>query len=162
MISGWNSTPPLEAAEICRANGGYPALIRRMREDSCGPTKIEEIKNCDVPTTPTEIRSFMGLAGYYRRFILNFSKIALPLPKLTQKSEPFVRTQKQKEAFQTLKQRLCNVPILTLPEGNDDFVVYCDASTQGLGCVLMQKEKVIAYASRQLKIHKKNYMTHDL
>ncbi|KAD2804787.1 hypothetical protein E3N88_38164 [Mikania micrantha] len=97
------------------------------------PAKIEAIKNWDVPTTPTEIRSFLGLAGYYRRFISNFSKIALPLTKLTQKSEPFVWTQKQEEAFQTLKQRLCNAPILTLPEGNDDFVVYCDASHQGLG-----------------------------
>ncbi|KAD3067053.1 hypothetical protein E3N88_34933 [Mikania micrantha] len=126
------------------------------------PTKIEAIKNWDVPTTPTEIRSFLGLAGYYRRFISNFSKIALPLTKLTQKSEPFVWTQKQEEAFQTLKQRLCNAPILTLPEGSDDFVVYCDASHQGLGCVLMQRDKVIAYASRQLKIHEKNYTTHDL
>ena len=112
------------------------------------PAKIEAIKNWDVPTTPTEIRSFLGLAGYYRRFISNFSKIALPLTKLTQKSEPFVWTQKQEEAFQTLKQRLCNAPILTLPKGNDDFVVYCDASHQGLGCVLMQRDKVIAYASR--------------
>ncbi|KAD5803342.1 hypothetical protein E3N88_14702 [Mikania micrantha] len=124
--------------------------------------KIEAIKNWDVPTTPMEIRSFLGLAGYYRRFISNFSKIALPLTKLTQKTEPFVWTQKQEEAFQTLKQRLCNAPILTLPEGNDDFVVYCDASHQGLGCVLMQRDKVIAYASRQLKIHEKNYTTHDL
>ncbi|KAD6118902.1 hypothetical protein E3N88_10173 [Mikania micrantha] len=87
------------------------------------PAKIEAIKNWDVPTTSTEIRSFLGLAGYCRRFISNFSKIALPLTKLTQKSEPFVWTQKQEEAFQTLKQRLCNAPILTLPEGNDDFVV---------------------------------------
>ncbi|KAD4385652.1 hypothetical protein E3N88_25821 [Mikania micrantha] len=126
------------------------------------PAKIEAINNWDVPTTPTEIRSFLGLAGYYRRFISNFSKIALPLTKLTQKSEPFVWTQKQEEAFQTLKQRLCNAPILTLPEGSDDFVVYCDASHQGLGCVLMQRDKVIAYASRQLKIHEKNYTTHDL
>ncbi|KAD7476987.1 hypothetical protein E3N88_00123 [Mikania micrantha] len=97
------------------------------------PAKIEAIKNWDVPTTPTEIRSFLGLEGYYRRFISNFSKIALPLTKLTQKSEPFVWTQKQEEASQTLKQRLCNAPILTLPEGNDDFIVYCDASHQGLG-----------------------------
>ncbi|KAD5508954.1 hypothetical protein E3N88_16657 [Mikania micrantha] len=126
------------------------------------PAKIEAIKNWDVPTTTTKIRSFLGLAGYYRRFILNFSKIALPLTKLTQKSEPFVWTQKQEEAFRTLKQRLCNAPILTLPEGNDDFVVYCDASHQGLGCVLMQRDKVIAYASRQLKTHEKNCTTHDL
>ncbi|KAD7116951.1 hypothetical protein E3N88_04219 [Mikania micrantha] len=112
--------------------------------------------------TPTEIRSFLGLVGYYRRFISNFSKIALPLTKLTQKSEPFVWEQKQEDAFQTLKQKLCDAPILSLPEGCYDFVVYCDASNQGLGCILMQRDKVIAYASRQLKIHEKNYTTHDL
>ncbi|KAI3742521.1 hypothetical protein L1987_60205 [Smallanthus sonchifolius] len=69
---------------------------------------------------------------------------------------------KQEEVFQTLKQKLCNAPILTLPDGNDDLVVYCDASNHGLGCVLMQRGKVIAYASRQLKVHEKNYTTHDL
>ncbi|KAD2393961.1 hypothetical protein E3N88_40938 [Mikania micrantha] len=126
------------------------------------PVKIEAIKDWDTPKTPTEIRSFLGLAGYYRRFISNFSKIALPLTKLTQKSEPFIWEQKQEEAFQTLKQKLCDAPILSLPDGCDDFVVYCDASHQGLGCVLMQRDKVIAYASRQLKIHEKNYTTHDL
>ncbi|KAD5802640.1 hypothetical protein E3N88_14000 [Mikania micrantha] len=126
------------------------------------PAKIEAIKNWDNPKTPTEIRSFLGLAGYYRRFISNFSKIALPLTKLTQKSEPFVWEQKQEDAFQTLKQKLCDAPILSLPEDCDDFMVYCDASHQGLGCVLIQRDKVIAYASRQLKIHEKNYTTHDL
>ncbi|KAD7116962.1 hypothetical protein E3N88_04230 [Mikania micrantha] len=126
------------------------------------PAKIEAIKNWDTLKTPTEIRSFLGLAGYYRRFISNFSKIALPLTKLTQKSEPFVWEQKQEDAFRTLKQKLCDAPILSLPEGCDDFVVYCDASHQGLGCVLMQRDKVIAYASRQLKVHEKNYTTHDL
>ncbi|KAD2393260.1 hypothetical protein E3N88_40237 [Mikania micrantha] len=92
------------------------------------PAKIEAIKDWDTPKTPTEIRSFLGLAGYYRRFISNFSKIALPLTKLTQKSEPFIWEQKQEEAFQTLKQKLCDAPILSLPDGCDDFVVYCDAS----------------------------------
>ncbi|GKB55015.1 reverse transcriptase domain-containing protein [Tanacetum coccineum] len=98
------------------------------------PRKIEAVKNWKTPTTPSEIRSFFGLAGYYRRFIVNFSKIAKPLTSLTQKN--------QKYAW--------------------DLVVYCDASNQGLGCVLMQRGKVIAYASRQLKIHEKNYTTHDL
>ncbi|KAD4385312.1 hypothetical protein E3N88_25480 [Mikania micrantha] len=126
------------------------------------PAKIEAIKNWDSSKTPTEIGSFLGLAGYYRRFISNFSKIALPLTKLTQKSEPLVWEQKQEDAFQTLKQNLCGAPILSFPEGIDEFVVYCDASHQGLGCVLMQRHKVIAYASIQLKIHEKNYTTHDL
>src|ERR1043166_295006 len=126
------------------------------------PAKIEAIKKWEALKTPTEVRSVLGLAGYYRRFIENFSKIALPLTQLTQKSKEFVWGEKQEQAFQTLKQRLCNGPILTLPEENENFVVYCDASHQGLGCVLMQNGKVIAYASRQLKIHEKNYTTHDL
>ncbi|HVQ00532.1 MAG TPA: RNase H-like domain-containing protein, partial [Candidatus Thermoplasmatota archaeon] len=115
-----------------------------------------------TPTSPTEIRSFLGLAGYYRRFIQNFSRIASPLTALTQKGKPYVWGAKQETAFQTLKDMLCDAPILSLPEGNEDFVVYCDASNQGLGCVLMQRGKVIAYASRQLKTNEKNYTTHDL
>nr|GEX28973.1 hypothetical protein [Tanacetum cinerariifolium] len=95
------------------------------------PSKIEAVKNWKEPTTPSEIRSFLGLAEW-------------------------------EEAFQTLKDNLCNALILSLPDGVEDFVVYCDASNQGLGSVLMQKGKVIAYASRQLKIHEKNYTTHDL
>ncbi|KAJ9561603.1 LOW QUALITY PROTEIN: hypothetical protein OSB04_006763 [Centaurea solstitialis] len=126
------------------------------------PAKIEAIKKWEAPKTPAEIRQFLGLAGYYRRFITNFSKIAQPLTMLTQKDRKFVWGEKQEEAFQLLKHKLCNAPIMTLPEGTDNFVVYCDASHQGLGCVLMQNEKVIAYASRQLKIHEKNYTTHDL
>ncbi|KAI3815594.1 hypothetical protein L1987_15268 [Smallanthus sonchifolius] len=126
------------------------------------PAKIEAVKNWSTPKTPTEIRSFLGLAGYYRRFISNFSKIAVPLTALTHKGKSYEWGPKQEEAFQTLKHKLCNAPILTLPSGNDDFVVYCDASNQGLGCVLMQRGQVIAYASRQLKIHEKNYTTHDL
>ncbi|GJR13222.1 reverse transcriptase domain-containing protein [Tanacetum coccineum] len=100
--------------------------------------------------------------GYYRRFIVNFSKIAKPLTLLTQKNQKFEWGDEQENAFQTLKDMLCDAPILELPEGTDDFVVYCDASNQGFGCVLMQRNKVIAYASRQLKIHEKNYTTHDL
>ncbi|KAI3686867.1 hypothetical protein L1987_80556 [Smallanthus sonchifolius] len=126
------------------------------------PAKIEAVKNWSTPKTPTEIRSFLGLAGYYRRFISNFSKIAVPLTALTHKGKPYEWGPKQEKAFQTLKHKLCNAPILTLPSGNDDFVVYCDASNQGLGCVLMQRGQVITYASRQLKIHEKNYTTHDL
>ncbi|GJZ61309.1 putative reverse transcriptase domain-containing protein, partial [Tanacetum coccineum] len=90
------------------------------------------------------------------------SKIAKPLTLLTQKNKAYVWGDKQDEAFQILKGKLCNAPVLALPDGPDDFVVYCDASKQGFGCVLMQQGKVIAYASRQLKIHENNYTTHDL
>ncbi|GJT40258.1 putative reverse transcriptase domain-containing protein [Tanacetum coccineum] len=105
---------------------------------------------------------FLGLAGYYRRFIEGFSKIAKPMTKLTQKKVKFEWGDKQEAAFQLLKQKLCSAPILALPEGSEDFIAYCDASKKGLGAVLMQREKVISYASRQLKIHEKNYTTHDL
>ncbi|GJY69394.1 putative reverse transcriptase domain-containing protein [Tanacetum coccineum] len=90
------------------------------------------------------------------------AKIEVPLTKLTQKNKNYIWGEEQESAFQLLKQKLCEAPILALPEGNDDFVVYCDASLQGLGAVLMQREKVIAYASRQLKPHEENYTTHDL
>ncbi|GJR48090.1 putative reverse transcriptase domain-containing protein [Tanacetum coccineum] len=126
------------------------------------PAKIESIKDWASPKTPTEIRQFLGLAGYYRRFIEGFSKIAKPMTKLTQKKVAFEWGDKQEAAFQTLKNKSCSKPILTLPQGAENFIVYCDASHKGLGAVLMQNEKVIAYASRQLKIHEKNYTTHDL
>nr|GEY86014.1 putative reverse transcriptase domain-containing protein [Tanacetum cinerariifolium] len=102
------------------------------------------------------------LAGYYRRFIEGFSKISKPMTKLTQKKVKFEWGDKQEAAFQLLKQKLCSAPILALPEGSEDFIVYCDASIKGLGAVLMQREKVISYSSRQLKIHEENYTTHDL
>ncbi|GJU72473.1 putative reverse transcriptase domain-containing protein [Tanacetum coccineum] len=126
------------------------------------PAKIESVKDWASPKSPTEIRQFLGLAGYYRRFIEGFSKIAKPMTKLTQKKVKFVWGDKQEAAFQLLKQKLCSAPILALPEGSEDFIAYCDASKKGLGAVLMQREKVISYASRQLKIHEKNYTTHDL
>ncbi|GJY82864.1 putative reverse transcriptase domain-containing protein [Tanacetum coccineum] len=119
------------------------------------PAKIESIKDWASPKTPTEIRQFLGLASYYQRFIKGFSKIAKPMTKLTQKKVAFEWGDKQEEA-------LCIAPILALPQGAENFIVYCDASHKGLGAVLMQNEKVIAYASRQLKIHEKNYTTHDL
>ncbi|GKF06668.1 retrovirus-related pol polyprotein from transposon 17.6, partial [Tanacetum coccineum] len=103
-----------------------------------------------------------GLAGYYQRFIEGFSKIAKPMTKLTQKKIQLIWGNKQEAAFQLLKQKLCSAPILALPEGSEDFIAYCDASKKGLGAVLMQREKVITYASLKLKIHEKNYTTHDL
>ncbi|GKE12206.1 putative reverse transcriptase domain-containing protein, partial [Tanacetum coccineum] len=93
------------------------------------------------------------------RFLVNFTKIAKPLTSLTQKDKKYDWGEEQKESFQTLKDNLCNAPILTLPNGPDDFVVYYDALNQGLGCVPMQKGKVISYA---FKIHEKIYTTRDL
>ena len=129
---------------------------------SVDPQKVEAILNWKPPTSVTEIRSFQGLAGYYRKFVEGFSKIATPLTKLTRKEEPFLWSEACQQSFDELKRRLTSAPVLTLPSGQDGFVVYCDASRQGLGCVLMQNDKVIAYASRQLKKHEQNYPTHDL
>ncbi|GKD60204.1 putative reverse transcriptase domain-containing protein [Tanacetum coccineum] len=126
------------------------------------PSKVESIKNWKTPESPTYIHSFLRLAGYYRRFIENFSKIAKPLTLLTQKNKTCMWGDKQEEAFCILKEKLCNAPVLALPEGPNNFVVYCNALKQGFGCVLMQQGKVIAYASKQLKTHEKNYTTHDL
>ncbi|GJY51364.1 putative reverse transcriptase domain-containing protein [Tanacetum coccineum] len=137
-------------------------LLKKEQLVSCGSCQIRSVKIGASPKSATEIRQFLGLAGYYRRFIEGFSKIAKPMTKLTQKKIKFEWSDKAEAAFQLIKQKLCSAPILALPEGNEDFIAYCDASIKGLGAVLMQREKVIAYASRQLKIHEKNYTTHDL
>ncbi|KAJ9544988.1 hypothetical protein OSB04_024695 [Centaurea solstitialis] len=126
------------------------------------PAKIEAIKDWESPKSPSEVRSFLGLAGYYRRFIEHFSAIATPLTELTRKDVKFEWTSTCEYAFNNLKGKLTSAPILTLPNGKDGFVVYCDASKLGLGCVLMQDGKVIAYASRKLKVHELNYPTHDM
>nr|GFA70874.1 putative reverse transcriptase domain-containing protein [Tanacetum cinerariifolium] len=107
------------------------------------PAKIESVRDWASPKSPTEIRQFLGLAGYYRRFIEGFSKIAKPMTKLTQKKVKFEWGDKQEASFQLLKQKLCSAPILALPKGSEAFIIYCDASNKGLGAVLMQREKVI-------------------
>nr|ABI34336.1 hypothetical protein SDM1_41t00011 [Solanum demissum] len=125
------------------------------------PKKMDVVKGWPRPLTPTDIRSFLGLAGYYRRFVEGFSSIASPLTTLTQKNAKFVWSEACEKSLQELKDRLTSAPVLTLLEGTDGFVVYYDTCQVGLGCVFMQHGKVIAYASRQLKIHEK-YLTHDL
>ena len=101
------------------------------------PKKVEAILNWKPPTTVTEIRSFLSLAGYYRKFVEGFLKIAAPLTRLTRKEEPFLWSEACQQSFDELKRRLTSAPVLTLPLGQDGFAVYCDASRQGLGCVLM-------------------------
>ncbi|GJR42654.1 putative reverse transcriptase domain-containing protein [Tanacetum coccineum] len=96
------------------------------------PNKIEAVKNWEAPKLPTKVRSFLGLAGYYRRFITNFSTIAKLHTILTQKNKKYVWGDEQEMEFQTLKDKLCNANVLALPDGPEDFVVYCDASCQGL------------------------------
>ncbi|KAL4387927.1 hypothetical protein GQ457_09G018130 [Hibiscus cannabinus] len=126
------------------------------------PKKVEAIVNWKQPTSVTEIRSFLGLAGYYWRFVSGFSKVAAPLTKLLQKGVKYEWSDARQHAFEKLKEALINAPVLTQPVSGKEFVVYSDASYVGLGCVLMQEGRVIAYASRQLKPHEVNYPTHDL
>ncbi|KAA3470922.1 reverse transcriptase [Gossypium australe] len=138
---------------------GHVVSAEGIRVD---PRKIEAVLEWKSPKSVAEIRSFLGLARYYKRFVEGFSLIAAPLTKLLRKGIPFVWTDKQQESFEKLKKILTEAPILIQPEAGKEFVVYCDASYTGLGCVLMQGGKVVVYASRQLRPHEMNYPTHDL
>ncbi|XP_062088884.1 uncharacterized protein LOC133795448 [Humulus lupulus] len=123
------------------------------------PSKIEAVSKWNRPTNVSEVRSFLGLAGYYRRFVEGFSKIAMPLTQLTRKNHKFEWTEACEKSFQDLKQRLVSAPVLTIPSGSGGLVIYSDASKQGLGCVLIQNGKVIAYASIQLKDYEQTAST---
>src|SRR3954469_18777247 len=114
------------------------------------------------PNTQTQVRAFLGLAGYYHKFVEGFSSIARPMTQLLKKDKKFEWTDKFDASFQELKRRLISAPILIMTDITKPFDVYCDASKIGLGCVLMQEGKVISYLSRQLKQHEQNYPTHDL
>ena len=127
---------------------GHIVTAKGIRVD---PAKIEAVQNWKSPTTPNEIRSFLGLAGYYRRFIEGLSKIARPMTQQLQKNVKFSWTPECEQSFQLLKKKLTAAPVLAVHEAGTNYVVYTDASKNGLGCVLMQNGKVIAYASRQLR-----------
>jgi hypothetical protein len=126
------------------------------------PKKVAVILDWKAPKDVRGIKSSIGMAGYYRRFIEGFSKIARPMIALLEKKFEFKWTPACQKSFETLKEKLTTTPVLILPDVHKPFSVYCDASYTGLGCVLMQKGKVVAYSSRQLKIHEKNYPTHDM
>jgi hypothetical protein len=126
------------------------------------PSKVQEVMDWNPPKFVHQIRSFLGLAGYYRRFVPDFSRIAKPMTELLKKGVKFVWDEKCENAFKTLKQHLTSAPVLAQPDNFKPYEVYCDASGTGLGCVLMQENQVIAYASRALRPHEKNYPTLDL
>ena len=126
------------------------------------PSKIEAVRDWPRPRNVVDVRSFLGLASYYRRFVEGFSRLATSLMKLTRKALKFVLSDKCMKSFQELKRRLISAPVLSLPMDGGKFAVYCDASRHGLGYILMQVGKVIAYASRQLKEYEQCYPTHDL
>ena len=121
------------------------------------PTKVDSGTKWLAPTSLGEIRSFLGLAGYYRRFIGNFSKIAKPMTELLKKDTKFKWSEECEASFPELKKSLVTATVLILLDIRKDFQVYCDASRQGLGGVLMQDRRVVSYASRQLRAHELNY-----
>jgi ribonuclease HI len=125
-------------------------------------SKVQEVMDWKPPTSVHQIRSFLGFAGYYRRFIPDFSKIAKPMIELLKKGVEFSWNEKCEEAFHTLRAHLTTALVLAQPNNSKPFDIYCDASGIGLGCVLMQNNQVIAYASRALRNHEQNYPTHDL
>ena len=130
-----------------------------IRVDS---TKIEAVVNLKPLQSVTKVRSFFGFAGYYRRFVKGFFFIASLLTKLLRKGVKFERSDKCQNSFEQLKEMPVKAPVLTQPTSGKKYTLYSDASRIGLGCVLMQDGKVLAYASRQLKTHEQNYPTHDL
>jgi hypothetical protein len=126
------------------------------------PSKVKDILEWKPPTTVHQVRSFLGLAGYYRRFIPGFSKLVKPITSLLKNDTKFHWSSRCNEAFEQLKVLLTTALVLAQPDIEKPFDVYCDASGSGLGCVLMQEGRVIAYASRQLRRHEEHYPTHDL
>jgi hypothetical protein len=129
---------------------------------SIDPEKVQEVMDWKPPTTVRQIQSFLGLVGYYQRFIPDFSRIAKPMTKLLKKGVKFDWSQKCEDAFHALKQHLTTALVLAQPDNTKSVDVYCAASGIGLGCVLMQDNRVIAYASRAVRPHEQNYPTHDL
>jgi hypothetical protein len=126
-----------------------------------GTSKVKDVLNWMPPTDVSKIQSFLGLAGYYRRFIQDFSKIAKPMTKFLEKNKDFEWTEECQASFHELKKHLTSAQVLILPDLTKKFDIYCDASRQGLGCILMQGGQVVSYASRQLRKHEENYPTHD-
>jgi hypothetical protein len=129
---------------------------------SVDPSNVQEVMDWQPPKSAHQIRSFLGLAGYYRCFIPDFSRIAKPMTELLKKGVKFVWSEACDKAFRKLRELLTSAPVLAQPDNSKPHEVYCDVSGTGLGCVLMQENQVIAYASRALRPREKNYPTHDL
>ncbi|XP_058185830.1 uncharacterized mitochondrial protein AtMg00860-like [Rhododendron vialii] len=128
---------------------------------SVDPRKVESVMNWQRPKYVFEVRSFLGLAGYYRSFIQDFSRLVAPMTRLTQKGTRFIWSDAYETTFEELKKQLTTMPVLTVPGCGVGYSVYCDTSKEGLGCILMQSGKVVAYGSRQLKNHERNYIPYS-
>jgi hypothetical protein len=152
----------LKKCDFWLSEVGFLGHVINEKGISVDPSKVSNVVDWERPSNVKEVRSFLGMAGYYRRFVKDFSIIAKPLSMLTHKNVKFEWTNECERSFQVLKEKLVIAPVLTLPEPGKRFTIYSDASRVGLGCVLMQDGKVIAYASRQLRTHEHNYPTHDL
>jgi hypothetical protein len=129
---------------------------------SVDPSKVKDVLSWKTPQNILDIGSFIGPAGYYRRFIEGFSKISKPMTELLAKGNTFEWTLRRETSFEELKKKLTTTLVLTMPDMEKPFSIYCDASGQGLGCVLMQDGHFVAYASRQLRKHEEKYLTHDM
>ena len=152
----------LSKCEFWRNEGSFLGHIVSKEGIRVDPKKIEVVIEWKPPRNVTEVRSFLGLAGYCRRFVKGFSMTAAPMTRLLQKNVKYEWNAKCQRSFDKLKAFLTEASVLTQPTCGREYVIFSDASLNGLGCVLMQEGKVVAYASRQLKPHERNYPTHDL
>src|SRR3954469_8130903 len=140
----------------------YLGQVISAKGIAVNPERVQAVLDWTPPESVKQVRSFLGLASYCHSFFENFSKVAKPLTELLKKDKKFLWTPKCEESFQELKRRLTCAPVLAPSDTKKDFEIYCDASRQGLGCILLQDRHVVAYASRQLRPHEENYPTHDL
>ena len=148
--------------EFCLTEVKFLEHVVSVSGVSVDPQKVEVVMSWERPKSVFEIRSFLGLAGYYRRFIEDFSRLVAPMTRLTRKEVKYEWNDPCERAFQELKRRLTSAPIMIVPKRGQGYTVYCDASKDGLECVLMQSGRVVAYGSRKLENHEHNYPTHDM
>jgi hypothetical protein len=152
----------LNKCEFCLTEVSFLGHIISEGGISVDSSKVNDVLSWKTPQNVLDIRSFLGLVGYYRRFIEGFSKISKPMIELLAKGKTFEWMPRRGASFQELKKRLTIAPVLTMPDVERSFSIYCDASGQGLGCMLMQYGHVVAYTSRQIRKHEEKYPTHDL
>ena len=151
----------LEKCTFCSDRVTFLGYVVTAQGIEVDPAKIEAISSWPLPKTVTQVRSFLGLAGFYMRFVKDFGSIAAPLNELTKKDVPFVWGDAQQDAFMLLKDKLTHAPLLQLPDFNKTFELECDASGIGLGGVLLQEGKPVAYFSEKLSGPSLNYSTYD-
>ena len=153
--------PNLEKCTFCTNRVSFLGYVVTPQGIEVDQAKVEAIYSWPIPTTVTQVRRFLGLAGFYRCFVKDFSTIAAQLHELTKKGVPFTWAATQKTSFDTLKDKLTHAPLLQLPDFNKTFELECDASGIGLGGVLLQDDKPVAYFSKKLSGPSLNYSTYD-